>query len=41
MNKSYSESGGTCLSTNWKEIGDKKTEIKPPDGCEFKKWNKE
>ena len=32
------ESGGTCLSTNWKEIGNKKTEIKPPDGMEYKKY---
>ena len=33
-----SESGGTVLSTNWNEIGDKKTEVKPPDGMEYKKW---
>ncbi|CAG2216449.1 SGT1 [Mytilus edulis] len=38
MMKSFSESGGTVLSTNWGEIGEKKTEIKPPDGMEYKKW---
>jgi len=32
------ESGGTVLSTNWKDIGKEKTECKPPDGMEFKKW---
>ncbi|XP_038056178.1 protein SGT1 homolog [Patiria miniata] len=39
MNKSFTESGGTVLSTNWKEIGPQKTEIKPPDGMEYKKWD--
>lgn len=34
-----SESGGTVLSTNWKEIGEKPVEVKPPDGMEFKKWD--
>jgi suppressor of G2 allele of SKP1 len=39
MNKSFSESGGTVLSTNWNEIGKGKTEVKPPDGMEHKKWD--
>ncbi|XP_060533552.1 protein SGT1 homolog isoform X1 [Cylas formicarius] len=39
MNKSYMESGGTVLSTNWEEISKKKVDIKPPDGMEFKKWD--
>ena len=39
MNKSYMESGGTVLSTNWEEIGKEKTPVKPPEGMEFKKWN--
>jgi suppressor of G2 allele of SKP1 len=38
MNKSFLESGGTVLSTNWKEVGDKPVEVKPPDGMEYKKW---
>ncbi|KFB48683.1 hypothetical protein ZHAS_00016682 [Anopheles sinensis] len=38
MMKSYYESGGTVLSTNWAEVGAKQVEVKPPDGCEFKKW---
>jgi len=38
MNKSFLESGGTVLSTNWNEVGEKKVEVKPPDGMEYKKW---
>ncbi len=38
MNKSFQESGGTVLSTNWDEIKSGKTEVKPPDGMEYKKW---
>lgn len=38
MNKSFLESGGTVLSTNWQEIGEKQVEVKPPDGTEFKRW---
>jgi len=37
MMKSFVESNGTCLSTNWAEIGSKKTEIKPPEGMIAKK----
>ncbi|XP_058830176.1 protein SGT1 homolog [Topomyia yanbarensis] len=39
MVKSYYESGGTVLSTNWEDVGAKTVDVKPPDGCEFKKWN--
>ncbi|XP_064637338.1 protein SGT1 homolog [Lineus longissimus] len=39
MQKSFFESGGTVLSTNWNEIGKEKVEVKPPDGMEFKKWD--
>jgi len=38
MNKSFQESGGTVLSTNWAEIGKEKVEVKPPDGMEWKKY---
>lgn len=39
MNKSYQESGGTVLSTNWDEVKKETVEVKPPDGAEFKKWD--
>lgn len=38
MNKSFVESGGTVLSTNWEEVKKEKVECKPPDGMELKKW---
>ncbi|CAL0320482.1 unnamed protein product [Lupinus luteus] len=38
MKKSFVESNGTVLSTNWKEVGSKKVEGSPPDGMELKKW---
>lgn len=39
MNKSFLESGGTVLSTNWNEVAKDKVDIKPPDGMEWKKWD--
>lgn len=38
MMKSYQESNGTALSTNWEEVGKKKMETSPPDGMVAKKW---
>ncbi|KAI7727698.1 hypothetical protein M8C21_021810 [Ambrosia artemisiifolia] len=38
MSKSFVESNGTVLSTNWKEVGSKVVEGTPPDGMEMKKW---
>lgn len=38
MMKSYIESNGTTLSTNWDEVSKKKVETAPPDGLEAKKW---
>ncbi|QSL64970.1 hypothetical protein MERGE_002274 [Pneumocystis wakefieldiae] len=38
MMKSYIESNGTALSTNWKEVGAKRVEIQPPSGMEVKPW---
>jgi suppressor of G2 allele of SKP1 len=38
MMKSFVESGGTTLSTNWDEVGKGKVEVKPPQGSEWKKW---
>jgi len=39
MMKSYQESGGTTLSTNWDDVKKAKVEVKPPAGSEWKKWN--
>lgn len=39
MNKSFVESGGTVLSTNWSEVGQGKVERKLPDGMEWKSWD--
>lgn len=38
MMKSYQESAGTTLSTNWDEVRKSKVEVKPPAGSEWKKW---
>jgi suppressor of G2 allele of SKP1 len=38
MMKSYQESGGTTLSTNWDEVRKSKVDVKPPAGSEWKKW---
>jgi len=38
MIKSYVESGGTALSTNWKEVSKDKVEVKPPEGMEARQW---
>jgi len=38
MNKSFQESGGTVLSTNWGEVGKEKVDMKPPDCMEYKKY---
>ncbi|XP_026230537.1 protein SGT1 homolog isoform X2 [Anabas testudineus] len=37
MNKSFMESSGTVLSTNWGDVGKRKVDVKPPDDVEFKK----
>ncbi|XP_077391744.1 protein SGT1 homolog [Festucalex cinctus] len=37
MNKSFMESNGTVLSTNWKDVGKRKVEASPPDDVELKK----
>ncbi|XP_054829905.1 protein SGT1 homolog isoform X2 [Eublepharis macularius] len=38
MNKSFMESGGTVLSTNWSDVGKRKVEVNPPDDMEWKKF---
>ncbi|XP_031630915.1 protein SGT1 homolog [Contarinia nasturtii] len=39
MNKSFTESGGTVLSTNWNEVSGKKVQMKPPSGTDFVPWS--
>jgi suppressor of G2 allele of SKP1 len=39
MMKSYQESGGTTLSTNWDEVKKARVDVKPPEGSEWKKWS--
>ncbi|KAJ1961772.1 Cochaperone protein [Dispira parvispora] len=39
MMKSFIESNGTCLSTNWDEVGKGKVETKPPEGMTEKKFS--
>ena len=38
MEKSYVESNGTALSTNWEEVRRGRVETKPPDSMVAKKW---
>jgi len=38
MMKSFVESNGTVLSTNWQEVGSKTIECTPPDGMHVNKW---
>lgn len=38
MMKSYTESNGTILTTNWDEAKDKHFETTPPEGMEAHKW---
>uniref|UniRef100_A0A3P9IVB0 SGT1 homolog, MIS12 kinetochore complex assembly cochaperone n=1 Tax=Oryzias latipes TaxID=8090 RepID=A0A3P9IVB0_ORYLA len=38
MNKSFMESAGTVLSTNWKDVGKRKVEASPPDDVEHRKY---
>ncbi|OJD33027.1 sgt1 and cs domain containing protein [Diplodia corticola] len=38
MMKSFQESNGTALSTNWAEVSKAKVETSPPEGMEAKQW---
>ncbi|SPO06112.1 related to SGT1 protein [Cephalotrichum gorgonifer] len=38
MMKSFTESNGTALSTDWSDVGGRKVETKPPDGVEAREW---
>ncbi|KAI1317193.1 Protein SGT1 A [Mortierella claussenii] len=39
MMKSFTESNGTCLSTNWEEVGKAPVETRPPEGMVARKYN--
>lgn len=39
MMKSFLESNGTTLSTNWEEVKDKAVPTVPPQGVDVKPWN--
>lgn len=39
MMKSFTESNGTALSTDWSDVGNRKVETVPPEGVEAKKWD--
>ncbi|KAI9282088.1 SGS domain-containing protein [Umbelopsis sp. AD052] len=39
MMKSFVESNGTCLSTNWNEVSQGQVETKPPEGMIAKKYS--
>ena len=41
MNKSFQTSGGTVLSTNWGEVGEKdyEKERQAPEGMQWKNWD--
>lgn len=38
MNKSFMESSGTVLSTNWGDVGARKVDVKAPEGTNYKKF---
>jgi suppressor of G2 allele of SKP1 len=40
MMKSFTESNGTSLSTDWNDVGSRTVETVPPEGVEAKKWDK-
>lgn len=40
MMKSFVESNGTALSTDWNDVKARKVETVPPDGVEAKKWER-
>jgi suppressor of G2 allele of SKP1 len=39
MMKSFIESNGTALSTDWDDVKSRKVETVPPEGVEAKKWD--
>jgi len=41
MIKSFTESGGTVLSTNWEDVKKDKVAVSPPQGMEARKWGED
>lgn len=39
MMKSFTESNGTALSTDWDDVKARKVQTQPPEGVEAKKWD--
>ena len=39
MMKSFTESSGTSLSTDWNDVKSRTVETVPPEGVEAKKWS--
>jgi suppressor of G2 allele of SKP1 len=39
MMKSFTESNGTSLSTDWNDVKDRTVDTVPPEGVEAKKWD--
>lgn len=39
MMKSFYESGGTVLSTNWEDVGKAPVKGSPPEGLEMRRWS--
>lgn len=39
MMKSFIESNGTALSTDWADVSNRTVETKPPEGVEAKQWD--
>jgi ABC-type transporter MlaC component len=39
MMKSFTESSGTSLSTDWNDVKSRTVEAVPPEGVEAKKWD--
>ncbi|KAF6802565.1 SGT1-like protein A [Colletotrichum musicola] len=39
MMKSFTESNGTALSTDWDDVKSRKVQTQPPEGVEAKKWD--
>ncbi|CAK7199219.1 Cochaperone protein [Sporothrix eucalyptigena] len=39
MNKSFTESSGTALSTDWSSVSKERVQVRPPDGAQATSWD--